>query len=196
MKDFCIHVRENLAHGFLSLWRLCLVSVLMSCKPYRVRKYFLCFYLPEETVNNWYNVFPQCLVKITSEPMRAWCFLFWKVNCWFNRFNRYRSVQIHKALLCEFWEMHLSKNWLPSSRSQSVSTGLLIVPLSYHSHLRGICGDVPFSFLLLVIFILSLSSLAWLESDWFSWFFKNPTFLVMLIFFVLISYFQFHWFLL
>jgi hypothetical protein len=52
---------------------------------------------------NWYNFFIKCLVEFTSEPTRAWCFLFQKAINYF--FKSYWSIQIFYLLLCEFWQL-------------------------------------------------------------------------------------------
>ena len=39
-----------------------------------VRKFSFWFYLPKETIENWYNFFLKCLVEFTSEPIWGWCF--------------------------------------------------------------------------------------------------------------------------
>ena len=58
-----------------------------------IKRYSLCIYLLYKIVENWYNFFLKCFVELTSEPIWAWCFPFWKdINYWFNFYYRYRPI--------------------------------------------------------------------------------------------------------
>lgn len=70
------------------------------------RKYSFCFYFLKKT---WYNFILKCQKEFTSETTWVWCFLFWKVNYWFNFFNKRTTQKISPCVNSGI--LYISRNW-------------------------------------------------------------------------------------